>query len=299
MENAGKLALPGLSRRSFLSRAGAGTGVLAAALANGCGGSGSTTPTPPPPVVPLTPDMDLLNFVLNLQYLEAEFYLRAATGQGLAVADAGTNAGSVTGGTQVSFATPAIQEYALELAGDELLHVRFLRNILASAAVSRPAIDLTNGFNVFAQMSGIGSTFNPFADEMSFVVGAFFFEDLIVTALHGAATTFTSKSLLLASTGVMAIDAYHAGEIRTLVSGFGAPYLTYANQISTLRATLGGGNETPVSGYSIVAEDNDCAAWQRTTDQVLHVVYATGAGVVSKGGFFPNGMSGTITATAN
>ena len=296
MGNAGKLVPSGLSRRSFLSRAGAGTGVLAAALANGCGGSGSM---PPPIVVPPTPDMNLLNFVLNLQYLEAEFYLRATTGQGLAAADAGANAGSVTGGAQVTFATPALKEYALELAGDELLHVRFLRNTLASAAVARPAIDLTNGFNVFAQMSGIGSTFNPFADEMSFVVGAFFFEDLIVTALHGAATTLTGKSLLLATAGVMAIDAYHAGEIRTLVSGFGAPYQTYANQISTLRATLGGGNETPVSGFSIVAEDNDCAAFKRTTDQVLHVVYAAGAGVVSKGGFFPSGLSGTITATTN
>jgi hypothetical protein len=171
---------------------------------------------------------------------------------------------------------------------------------LGSAAVSRPAIDLTNSFNAAATAAGIGSSFNPFADEDSFIVGAFTFEDVGVTAYHGASTLLSSKTNLAAAAGILGTEAYHAGEIRTLLAQLGSPYITYANQISNLRATAGGGNETMVSGSTIVAADSNSVSYDRTTSQVLHIVYLSpSAGVVSKGGFFPSGLNGTITATAS
>ncbi len=245
-------------------------------------------------------DSDVLNFALNLEYLEAEFYLRAATGSGLSATDAGSNAGTVTGGAQVPFATPALQQYALEIANDELAHVRFLRKALGSAAVSRPAIDLTNSFNAAAMAAGIGPSFSPFSDENSFIVGAFTFEDVGVTAYHGAAGLLTNKTYLGAAAGIMAVEAYHAAEIRTLLVGLGGNYLTYANKISALRAAAGGGAEVAVSGNKIVAADSNSIAYDRTTDQVMHIVYLNGAaGVVRNGGFFPSGLNGTISATAS
>ena len=293
--------LLGRSRRSFMAGAGA---LGAAALVTGCADSGTITVTPPAAGVT---DNDILNFALNLEYLEAEFYLRAATGSGLSAADAGTGAGTVTGGSQVSFAgSPVVQQYAVEIAQNELNHVRYLRNALGSNAVSRPNIDFTAGFNGAAMAAGIGSTFNPFMDVPSFLVGSFVFEDVGVTAYTGAATLITSKTILSAAAGIQAVEAYHAAEIRTLIAGgaamAGAPqaYLTAANQISALRGTLGGGNETKLSISSIVAADSTNAiAFSRTTDQVLHIVYAAGAGVQTKGGFFPNGLNGTIKATAS
>ncbi len=66
-------------------------------------------------------DSDILNFALNLEYLEAEYYLRAAFGRGLADADVTGSgiAGGVTGGRQVTFANPVIRQYAEEIARDE------------------------------------------------------------------------------------------------------------------------------------------------------------------------------------
>jgi hypothetical protein len=301
MEKLEKLINKAHSRRSFL----AGVGIVGAtATFTACGGS-TPQPSPTPTPTPGITDADILNFALNLEYLEAEFYLRAASGQGLSTTDAGPGAGSVTGGSMVSFPTITLQQYAFEIAQDELNHVRFLRQALGSAAVSRPALDLTNSFNGLAMAAGIGSAFNPFADSNSFLVGAFVFEDVGVTAYHGAAGLLTSKSNLTAAAGILAVEAYHAAEIRTLIVAGSiatpsAPYLDDANKVSALRATLGGGNETMLSATSIVAADTTNAiAFERTTDQVLHIVYAAGPGVVSKGGFFPNGLNGTIKTTAS
>jgi len=297
----------GLSRRHFLAAA---SSAATASLVIGCGDNGTTTTTTTTPTTPTITDADVLNFALNLEYLEAEFYLRAATGSGLSSTDAGgTSAGSVTGGTQVNFSSTAIANYANEIAQDELRHVQYLRKALTDAGatpVVRPQIDFTNAFSALAVAAGIvpaGGTFNPFSSSNAFLVGAFVFEDVGVTAYSGAAPLLTSKTILSAAAGIQAVEAYHAAAIRTLIYGLSVSsndqtYLKYANQVSTLRGTLGGGNETPISGSTIVAADTTNAiGFARSTDQVLHIVYAAGAGVQTKGGFFPAGLNGTIKAT--
>lgn len=296
MKKLPKLFTEDLSRRRFL--AGAGMTAAVAAVA-GCGGSGDSSTVTSIPTPTIT-DADVLNFALNLEYLEAEFYLRAVTGSGLSTTDAGSGAADVTGGAAVSFKTPAIQQYAQEIANHEQEHVRFLRKALGSAAVSRPSIDLTNSFNAAATAAGIGPSFNPFADENSFLVGAFVFEDVGVTAYHGAAGLLSDKNNLAAAAGILATEAYHAGTIRTLITELGDPYLTFANKISALRASAGGGAETMLDGSHIVAADSNSISYDRTADQVLHIVYLNPtSGFVSKGGFFPNGLNGTIKASAS
>jgi Ferritin-like domain len=310
-----------LSRRSFM--AGAGT-AAAASLIVGCGGSSSptTTTTPVTPITPVTPavtDADILTFALNLEYLEAEYYLYAATGSGLSATDAGTGAGTtiVPSATKVPFADAYLQQYADEIAQDELNHVRFLRSALSAAGATvqpRPAIDLTF-FAGLATAAGISGTFNPFTDENAFLTGAFVFEDVGVTAYLGAAPLITNKTSYLGpAAGILGTEAYHAAEIRTIIAGNAASSsataaqaaaLTNANLISALRGkiSMASGNmlaaETMLSTTSIVAADSvNAIAFARTTDQVLHIVYGGTAGVgVAKGGFFPAGLNGNIKST--
>lgn len=274
-----------------------GAGTAAALTAVGCNSSSHMTTTPTTPNPSFT-DADYLNFALNLEYLEASFYLIAATGTGLSSTDMGSGAGTVTGGTQVPFSSAIQQEYANEIAQDELNHVRFLRSALGSAAVPMPAIDLTNSFNAAASAAGIGASFNPFASFDAFLVGAFVFEDVGVTAYHGAAPLLTNKTYLGAAAGIMGVEAYHAAEVRTLILQAGSTYVGYANQISALRATLGGGNETTLSATTVVACDpTNAIAYSRTLSEVLKIVYANGNSNVTSGGFFPNGMNGNINST--
>jgi hypothetical protein len=293
VRNVDEIISKALTRRNFL----AGAGSAAALTAVGCSKTFQPQTTPTTPTPALT-DADYLNFALNLEYLEASYYLIAATGTGLSAADSGSGSGAVTGGTQVPFTSKIQQEYAYEIAQDELNHVRFLRSALGTAAVSAPAIDLVNSFNGAAAAAGIGASFNPFADFNSFLVGAFVFEDVGVTAYHGAAGLLTNKTYLAAAAGIMAVEAYHAAEVRTLILQAGSTYVGYANQISALRATLGGGNETTLSATTIVAADPTTAiAYARTTDEVLQIVYAKAAGNLMSGGFFPNGLNGNIKST--
>ena len=196
-------------------------------------------------------DNDILNFALNLEYLESNFYYLAAFGTTIDVGNASSTAASapvlgisgvignnasgsaagvvanvgVTGAPALStykvpFATPVLGAYAVETAIEEGKHVAALRSALGSLAVAQPAMNLTPGlFDALAGLAGIPSAlrpFNPYANEAYFLLGAYIFEDVGVSAYHGAAPLITGKSTILpVAAGILAVEAYHAGLIRT------------------------------------------------------------------------------------
>jgi hypothetical protein len=245
-------------------------------------------------------DADILNFALNLEYLEAEFYQRAVYGEGLATADvtgAGT-LGNVVGGRRVQFESQAIRGYAREIAKDELAHVRFLRAGLGSAKQARPKIDFRNAFTAAARAAGLvgpQQTFDAFANDTNFLLAAFIFEDVGVTAYKGAARFLTNKDFLEAAAGILAVEAYHAGEIRTLLYQRGL--IAEARAISMLRDSVDGPADKDQGirrdrAVNIVPTDKNGIAYGRSPSQVLAIVYLGGT---DKGGFFPNGVNGTIS----
>jgi hypothetical protein len=275
----------------------AGLGVAGAAALGTAAGMGGLVLASQPALADEVGDDAILNFALNLEYLEGNFYAFAAHGHGLlgGLTQGSTTPGMVTGGSEVPFQTSYIRQYALDIANDELAHVKFLRDALGPKKVAQPAIDLQKSFTTLAVAAGLikpGQTFNPFADETSFLLGAFIFEDVGVTAYLGALSSITTPAYVQAAGAIMAVEAYHAATIRRLLASLGAGQAVQA--ISNLRASLSGANDdqgimTP-DGHLIVAPtDTNALAFARTTRQVLNVVY--GAQNASSGLFYPNGIA--------
>jgi Ferritin-like domain len=250
-------------------------------------------------------DADILNFALNLEYLEAQFYTYATTGAGLpstsTTSGSGTAGGTVTikSNAMVPFSTPFLQQFAMEVAQDEQNHVAFLRSALGSSAVGQPNIDLQNSFNALAMAAGLGATFDPFASETNFLLGAFIFEDVGVTAYQGAAPLISSKTYLDKAVGIHGVEAYHAASIRTRIYQAGANAQSISQAIAATRARLDGTNNDDIgvgtnNGVAtIVDNDANAMTYARSTSQVLSIVYGGGAAGTG-GAFYPNAMNGTI-----
>ncbi len=293
-----------VDRRKLLTMAGiAGAGAGAAVL-----GASATASAAPATYGSGINDGSILNFALNLEYLEAEFYLRAATGYGLPedMTTGKCDRGGVKGGHKVPFKTKALRNIANEIAKDERQHVAFLRSALGGAKVSRPAIDLKNSFTAAARAAGVvgpTATFDPFASEEAFLLGAFLFEDVGVTAYKGAAPLISNKTYLEAAAGILAVEAYHGGIIRGALyaAGYQDPsvYGT-VKKLSDARDLLDGpGDDDQGIGNrdyaNLVPTDGNSIAFSRSPGRVLDIVYLNLSGKpVSKGGFYPHGVNGTI-----
>ena len=174
--------------------------------------------------------------------------------------------------------------------------MRFLRASLGANAIAEPTIDLTNSWTMMAIAAGLivpGQTFSPFSGDVAFLLGAYILEDVCVTALNGAVTLLQSPVAIQAAAGLLGVEAYQAGSIRTLLANLGAGQAT--NAISALRANLSGvgdqGTVIPGLAYNAVNADIESLAFRRTPQQVLAIAYG---GNFAGGGFFPNKVNGTI-----
>jgi hypothetical protein len=286
-------------RRRFLKYASAaGLGVVGAGVVGAVAGPAASADADEANAIS---DGTILNFALNLEYLEAEFYSNAVYGHGLPenLTYGKGRRGPVEGGREVPFSCASIKQFATEIAKDEYEHVRFLRKALGSAAVARPEINISSSFTAAALAAGLikpGQTFDVYANEDNFLLGAFIFEDVGVTAYKGAAPLISNKTYLSAAAGILAVEAYHAANIRTVLYDRGLA--DDANAISAARDSLDGPSNddqgvTRDGHTNIVPADGNGLAFGRTPGHVLNIVYLTPKKATS-GGFYPHGVNGQL-----
>ena len=285
-------------------------------------------------------DLDILTFALNTEYFEAEFYSRAVNGTSLpaslttggqgygpspykavtpgvvnAYVPLTSTATITTGATApVPDFDPTIKQFAQELAEDEAQHVTFLRTALGKKAPARPELDLAGAFTQFMRSAGViddTTIFDPFASQRNFLLAAYTINDIGPTAYIGASPYLTSTTNIAASAGILGVEAYHAGETRSLVYAMGQTddaLLVQANLIATARnnaAALGGaaavndqGIELVPGQANITPTDANAIAFARPFSAILSLFYLYGGPAITMtppaAGFTPLGFNGRI-----
>ena len=230
-------------------------------------------------VVPIT---DVLNFALNLEYLEANFYLYVSTGAGLS----STLNGS---GVPVQGAPPKLtldantMAVAQALAQDEINHIADLRSAVSSLGgtpIAQPLINLA--------ANGAIST------QAQFLAAARQFTALGGSAYVGSAMLLVSNPAVLSTAAqILGAEGQHAGTIA---------YLCVAQGVTS--PAIDAQDVPPsASNYFTVAPVNALSP-ARTPQQALGVAYrastattTTPTAGIMMGGFFPNGFNGNVKST--
>jgi hypothetical protein len=235
-----------------------GSGVLAAAFFSVIGSVPATANAAG------VSDIDILNFALNLEYLEAEFYYYATTGKGIGAAGIGTSGtgrqGPTTGGQKTDFTDKTTETVATQITSDEGTHVTLLRDALGAKKIAKPAIDLAAAGVDFSKMTG-------------FLQLSRAFEDTGASAYTGAAPLISSKEILQTAAQILGMEVYHAGNIRLMIAEMGIPTMKTDH-----RDVL-----PPPSGTQYFCV-RDALSLARTTTEVIAIVSP----------FFPHGLNGEI-----
>ncbi len=139
-------------------------------------------------------DIDILNFALGLEYLEAEFYARVVAAQG-----------------RRAYLNPRVFEAAQRLAADEAAHVTAITDILTRAGatpVTKPTFKFPDA---------------AFYSPVAFLDIATSMEETGVGAYSDAAPKVVSKDVLRFAASVYGIECRHTALIRHLAGRSFAP----------------------------------------------------------------------------
>ncbi len=208
--------------------------------------------------------IDILNYALTLEYLEAEFYANGIAASGL------IPAGDTLAGIQ-------------EIAAHEAAHVAFLKTAITGAGstpVTKPNFDFTAGGN----FNSVFTSFETFLDV------AQTFEDTGVRAYKGRAGELLGSPYLTAALQIHSVEARHAAHVRGVRKAYGSglgnvkPWITgnmsninsaavQPNYNGEELTTQAGVNITGINGFSI-SSDAASEAFDEplTKDQVLAIV---------------------------
>lgn len=262
-------------------------------------------------------DVDLLEFPLNLEFLEAEFFLFGALGYGLdRVAPNLTNGGPSPIGARRANLDTLTRDIILQFGWQEVGHLRAIQNTVKG--FPRPLLDLSpSSFaNVMDLAVGrrLNPPFNPYVNSLNFLLASYLVPYVGLTGYVGTNPKLKSSASKKLVAGLLGVESGQDAVIRTLlyqralqrVPPYGITVAEFTNQISELRNRLGSaglkdeglvvpplqGAEGRVAG-NVLAGDEYSLAYARTPEEILRIVYGSG-NEERPGGFYPNGANGRI-----
>ncbi|XP_022155238.1 desiccation-related protein PCC13-62 [Momordica charantia] len=274
-----------------------------------CNGNGD-------PPIPKS-DVDLIEFPLNLEYLEAEFFLYASLGYGLDKVDPNlTMGGPPPIGARRAKLSPFVRDIILQFAYQEVGHVRAIKATVKG--FPRPLMDLSS--KSFAKVMDLAfgrpldPPFDPYANTLNYLLASYLIPYVGLTGYVGANPNLESPRPKELVAGLLGVESGQDAMIRALlyehaakkVEPYGVTVGEFTQLISNLRDKLGCGGvkdegivvpkeegaEGKISG-NVLAGDQYSLSYGRTPEEILRIVYGTGDEHFP-GGFYPKGAHGRI-----
>ncbi|KAF3657136.1 Desiccation-related protein PCC13-62 [Capsicum annuum] len=262
-------------------------------------------------------DVDLIEFPLNLEFMEAEFFLWGSLGYGLdKFAPELADGGPVPISAQIAKLSPLIRDVIAQFGFQEVGHVRAIKDTVAG--FPRPLLNLSRESFATVMNDAFGHPleppFDPYANDINYLLASYVIPYVGLTGYVGANPKLHSPTAKRLVAGLLGVESGQDAVLRALlyergrenVKPYGITVTEFTNRISALRNKLGRhgikdeglrvqrefGAEGSIRG-NILAGDKYSLAYDRTPEEILRIVY--GSGQESKpGGFYPNGAEGRI-----
>ncbi|KAG2540834.1 desiccation-related protein PCC13-62-like [Panicum virgatum] len=275
-------------------------------------------PAPHIPVAVFPYDVDPMQFALNLEYTEAEFFLHAAYGVGLdEIAPKLALGGPLPMGARKANLDEVTWRIVAEFGLQEVGHVRAIQRTVGG--IPRPLIDL--GAHNFARIMDaafgyrLNPPFDPYINSLNFLLASYVVPYLGLNGYVGTNPIidgYETKKLLAGLLGVEAgQDAVFRGLLFERLGEVVPPYgnitvAEFTDRVSALRNRLGRcgvmdegltvPRELGAEGAictNVLSADRDSLSYARTPAELLRALYLTGDEHMP-GGFYPEGANGRI-----
>ncbi|MED6134988.1 hypothetical protein PIB30_042086 [Stylosanthes scabra] len=256
-------------------------------------------------------DVELIEFALNLEYLEADYFLNGALGHGLdVVAPNLTGGGPPPIGARIAHLGPLVRDVILQFGLQEVGHLRAIKSTVRG--FPRPLLNISS--ETFGQIIDNAFAFDPYANDINYLIATYVIPYVGLNGYVGANPLLQSVTAKKLVAGLLAAESGQDAVVRAMlyerryeiVIPYGVTVAEFTDRISALRNKLGRdglkdeglvvpkelGAEGKVTG-NILSLNKDSLGYPRTPPEILRIVYATGNESVP-GGFYPKGANGTI-----
>ncbi|XP_039157067.1 desiccation-related protein PCC13-62-like [Eucalyptus grandis] len=266
--------------------------------------------------IPAT-DAELIHVAMNLEFLEAEFFLYGALGKGLdSVAPYLALGGPPPIGGKKANLDPLVQQIIEEFGYEEVGHLRAIYTTVGG--IQRPLIDISAKKFAMIVDSALGHRlwppFDPYLSSVNYLLASYLIPYVGLTGYVGTIpnlSNYTTKALVA---GLLGVESGQDAVIRALlyerahekVVPYDVTVVEFTNLFSIRRNKLGmcgikdeGIIVPPVLGAeqridtNVLSSNKASLSYPRTPQEVLRVVYGTGNEHVP-GRYFPHGANGEV-----
>nr|GMD74507.1 desiccation-related protein PCC13-62-like [Ipomoea batatas] len=262
-------------------------------------------------------DQDLFEFALNLEYLEAEFFLSGSLGYGLdKIAPNLAAGGPPPVGARMANLSSLVKDIITQFGYQEVGHLRVIKETIGG--FPRPQLNLSMEVFAMVMNDAFGKVlvppFDPYANDINYLLASYVIPYVGLTGYVEANRLLKSPTSRRLVAGLLGVESGQDAVIRTIlyerkdekVVPYGITVAEFTNRISELRNNLGKDGvkdeglivrrsesaEGKTTG-NILSADANSISYARTPEEILRIVYGTG-NERKPGGFYPKGAKGRI-----